>query len=243
MVSSLQIGGFEMIKLEKTIQTSSAWDSISFWSPEWMNAEVFTPKLLCCFSSTLWFKVLVLQSCPTLFDPMDHSPSGSSVHEIVQARILEWVAIPFSRRSSLSRDWTCISCIAGGFFTIWATILWQLSTKNYLLNIFGLLLPASFRTFSSHHWLDPSAFKNQTHLQRSTKRASHSGWGIRSSHKVLESLPPGSHSWVCKTVRFQKMGRRRRWQNNISLYFYQVRVLKERAIPYYLYNLISKRTV
>ena len=155
-------------------------------------------------SSFAVFSAPVIQSCPTRCDPMDHSPPGSSVHEIVQARILEWVAIPFSRRSSLPRDWTWISCIAGGFFTIWSTILWQLSTKNYLLNIFGLLFPASFRAFSSHHWLALSAFKNQTHPQRSTKRASHSVWGIHSSHKVLESLPPGSHSWVCRTVRFQR---------------------------------------
>ena len=45
-------------------------------------------------------KVLVAQSCPTLCDPMDCSPPGSSVHGILQARILEWVAIPFSRGSS-----------------------------------------------------------------------------------------------------------------------------------------------
>jgi len=45
-------------------------------------------------------KVLDNQSCPTLWDPMDCSPPGSSVHGILQARILEWVAIPFSRGSS-----------------------------------------------------------------------------------------------------------------------------------------------
>ena len=44
--------------------------------------------------------VLVAQSCLTLCDPMDHSPPGSSVHGILQARILEWVTIPFSRASS-----------------------------------------------------------------------------------------------------------------------------------------------
>ena len=48
-------------------------------------------------------KVLVAQSCPTLCDPMDCSPSSSSVHGILQARILEWVAISFSRGSSPSR--------------------------------------------------------------------------------------------------------------------------------------------
>ena len=45
-------------------------------------------------------KVLVIQSCPTLCDPVDCSPPGSSVHEILQARILEWGAILFSRGSS-----------------------------------------------------------------------------------------------------------------------------------------------
>ena len=51
-------------------------------------------------------KVLVAQSCQTLWDPMDCSPPGSSVQEILQARILEWVSIPFSRRSSWPRDQT-----------------------------------------------------------------------------------------------------------------------------------------
>ena len=49
-------------------------------------------------------KVLVSQSCLTLFDPMDCSPPGSSVHGILQARILEWVAISISRGSSQLRD-------------------------------------------------------------------------------------------------------------------------------------------
>ena len=65
--------------------------------------------------------MLVAQSCPTLWDPMDYGPSGSSVHEIFQTRILEWVAISFSRGSSRPRDWTQVSCTAGRFFTDWAT--------------------------------------------------------------------------------------------------------------------------
>ena len=64
---------------------------------------------------------LVAQSCLTLCDPTDHSPPGSSVHEIFQARILEWVAISISRGSSWPRDWTWVSCTAGRFFTDWAT--------------------------------------------------------------------------------------------------------------------------
>ena len=65
---------------------------------------------------------LVAQSCLTLCDPLDYSLPGSSVHGgILQARIWEWVAIPSSWRSYQPRDWTQVSCNAGGFFTIWAT--------------------------------------------------------------------------------------------------------------------------
>ena len=59
--------------------------------------------------------------CLTLCDPMDWSLLGSSVRGIFQARILEWVAISFSRGSSRPRDWTRVFCIAGRHFTIWAT--------------------------------------------------------------------------------------------------------------------------
>ena len=57
-------------------------------------------------------KVKVPQSCPTLCDPVDYT-----VHGILQARILEWIAVPFSRGSSQPRDSTQVSHIAGGFFT------------------------------------------------------------------------------------------------------------------------------
>ena len=65
--------------------------------------------------------VLVTQSCPTLCNPMDCSPPGSSVHGIFQARLLEWVAISFSRGSPQPRNRTQISWIAGRFLTLWAT--------------------------------------------------------------------------------------------------------------------------
>ena len=61
-------------------------------------------------------KVKVTQLCPSLCDSMDYS-----VHVILQARILEWVAFPFSRGSSQPRNRTQVSHIAGGFFTSWAT--------------------------------------------------------------------------------------------------------------------------
>ena len=66
-------------------------------------------------------EVLLAQSCPTFCDPIDCSPPGSFFRGIFQARIVEWVAISFSRGSSWPRDQTQVSCIAGGCFTVWAT--------------------------------------------------------------------------------------------------------------------------
>ena len=63
----------------------------------------------------------VSQSCPTLCDRMDCSLPCSSIHGIFQARVLGWVAISFSRGSSLPRDWPRVFCIVGRRFTIWAT--------------------------------------------------------------------------------------------------------------------------
>ena len=80
----------------------------------------------------------VTRSCLTLCDPMDCSPPASSVHEILQARILEWVAISSSRRSSRPRDRTCVSCIGRWVLYHWATLeapLYKsLMGKYYFLN-------------------------------------------------------------------------------------------------------------
>ena len=66
-------------------------------------------------------KVLVTQSCPTLWEPTDCSPPGSSVLGTLQARLLGWLAIPFSSGSFRPRDHTQLSHFAGRFFTVWAT--------------------------------------------------------------------------------------------------------------------------
>ena len=95
----------------------------------------------------LLVKVLGTQSCPTLWDPMDCSPPGFSVHGILQARILEWVAIPFSRGSSWPRDWTRVSQIAGRFFPVYLTTkckrhfleIWKL-TFHYVNKPFAILI-------------------------------------------------------------------------------------------------------
>ena len=68
-----------------------------------------------------WLKVKVAQSCPALCNPLDCSLPGSSAHGILQARILEWVTIPFSRWSSQPRNWIYVSYMADRFLTVWAT--------------------------------------------------------------------------------------------------------------------------
>ena len=82
-----------------------------------IGGEYHLARLPCC---CYCWAANSLQSCLTLCDPMDCSPPGSSVHGIPQARILEWVAVPSSRGSSVPRDQThvsCSSCIVGRFFT------------------------------------------------------------------------------------------------------------------------------
>ena len=84
-------------------------------------------------------KVLLVRLCLTLVWPHgQRNLPGSSVHGILQAKILEWVAIPFSRGSSQPRDRNWVSCSVGRFFTIWAT-------KDYLFtSLGGTLLPNAF---------------------------------------------------------------------------------------------------
>ena len=87
------------------------------WDSPGKNTGVGCHFLLQCMK----VKSEIAQSCPTLCDLVDCSPPGSSVHGILQARILEWVAISFSRGSSQPRDWTQVSYIAGRRFNLWAT--------------------------------------------------------------------------------------------------------------------------
>ena len=81
--------------------------------------ERFALLVFCDYTFSLC--VLFTQSCVILCDPMDCSPPGSSVRGILQAKILEWVAIPFSRGCNQPRDGTQVYCNAGRFSTIWAT--------------------------------------------------------------------------------------------------------------------------
>ena len=92
-------------KKKTKMKTNHDQETVKFW--------------LLLFSFKKWIESA--QLCPTLCDPMDCSPPGSSVHGILQARILEWVAVPFSRGSFQPRNRTQAFCIAGGFFTAWTT--------------------------------------------------------------------------------------------------------------------------
>ena len=112
---------------------------VDCWNPILFNSIYFC---CCCFSQPTtcqhlktgkWSEVKwseVTQLCPTLCDPMDYSLSGSSVHGIFQARVLEWIAISFSRGSSQPRNRTWVSHIAGRCFTVWATKNGELLTKK-----------------------------------------------------------------------------------------------------------------
>ena len=90
------------------------------WAPELNELSHFVvqQKWTQCGKSAMCLSVS--HSCLTLCDPMDCSLQGSSLYEILQARILEWESISLFRRSSRSRDWTWVFCTAGRFFTIWA---------------------------------------------------------------------------------------------------------------------------
>ena len=87
--------------------------------------------------------VLVTQSCPTVCDPINCSLPGSSVHEISQAKILEWLYISFSRESSWPRSGTWFSCIAGRSFPPeppGKKVSWKESIENWVATICYVLL-------------------------------------------------------------------------------------------------------
>ena len=112
------------------------------WLREWTEliTDSFPPGHTLC--SFIAFKVT--QSCSSLCNPMDYT-----VHGILQARTLEWVAIPFSRGSSQPSDWIQVSHIADRFFTSWATG----KPKNIGVGSLSLL-----------QWIFPTQESNWGHL-------------------------------------------------------------------------------
>ena len=111
--------------------------------------------------------VLVALSCPTLCDLMDCSPPGSSVHGILQERIMKWVAISYSRGSSWSRNWTQVSCFVGSFFTIWSTreaqnMKWLGKNKIFLTLIAFILGSEDSLNCSGRSWASVLLFQVST---------------------------------------------------------------------------------
>ena len=136
---------------------------------------------LCATESSTHTGVLCCaQSCLTLGEHMDRSPPGSSVHGILQARILQWVAMPASRGSSPPRSWihgSCISCTAGGFFTaeplgtsLHTRVSHAKATGLSKASTMWLLSPASFLCqkkihLSTHYTILPSFTVRQENLK------------------------------------------------------------------------------
>ena len=90
-------------------EVTQSWTRLKRLSSSSSCCKLYGYICCCCYS--------VAKSCLILCDPVDGSPPESSVHGIFQTRILEWVAISFSRESSQLMDSTHVSCLANGFFT------------------------------------------------------------------------------------------------------------------------------
>ena len=119
----------------------------------------------CAYTTSV--KVLVSQSCLALCDLVDCTPPGSSVHTILQARILEWVAISYSRGSSWPRNWTQVSCFVGSLFTIWSTreaqnMKWLGKTKIFLTLIAFILGSEDSLNCFSRTWTSVFIFQVST---------------------------------------------------------------------------------
>ena len=144
-----------ILKCEKESRQAVPW---ALWQSWWLALRIYFLHITC----------LDAQPCPTLGNPMDCNPQDSSVHGISQARILEWVAISFSRGSSWSRDWSNISCIGRGILYHWTT--WEarsilhsnrIVVKDLIIPL-KTHLPASFANRQSHMTLPDSRIEPAT---------------------------------------------------------------------------------
>ena len=102
------------------------------WLRDWSDL-IWSDWLISYDKYTVCVCAKLLQSCPTLCDPMDYSPPGSSVNGILQARMLEWVAMPSSRESSWTRDWTWVSCIGRWILYHWD--IWEAPSSKLKVNV------------------------------------------------------------------------------------------------------------
>ena len=138
--------------LNKIHKANSGRQHKILWSLNKICASVIIVCMCVC--------VLVTQSCPTLCNPMDCTLPGSSVHGILQARILEWAAISFSKGPYWPRDWTLVSLIADRFFTIWATREAHHMLISWVFCLFWLFLVQHSISLYSQNWI--RSFKPHT---------------------------------------------------------------------------------
>ena len=143
-----------------------------------------------------WSESDVAQSCPTLCNPMDCSIAGSSFHGILQARVLEWVAISFSRGSSWPRDLTHISCISRQILYHWATMeapivcikKWKIMRTILTILTYNSLC-IIFSSLRRRQWqLTPVLLPGESHGQRSLVGCSPWGHSLRVGHDWATSL-------------------------------------------------------
>ena len=115
----------------------------------------------------------VTQLCPTVCDPIDCSLPGSSVHGILQARILEWVAISFSRGSSQPRDITSISCLVGRFFTTEPPEkpIWHIWVINRLLFNVAWNMPLAWALWRRDGGIRQIRYQRLTNLKQLDNKA------------------------------------------------------------------------
>ena len=180
---------------------------------------VSTCSFLATWSQSV--KVLVPQLCLTLCDPMDCDPPASSVFGITQARILEWVAIPFSRESSQLRDWTQIFCIDRRILYLYTTWKAQPDVNDTQINVSNSGLSFGLQTWiSTSHMIFSQLSKvtwNQTFKQSdpvvflsNPDRPSCSLCSPHCSTSFATYQEPRIHSWYfllhpaihCQTCRF-----------------------------------------
>ena len=146
---------------------------------------------------------------------MDHSPPGSSVHEILQARTLAWVAIPFSRGSSQPRDRTQVSHTTGGFLTSWDTreahsLPYQEANKKQASK-----KQAHFLIFLSTSYFIPLSLRSLVHLNQTLQHGGEQKctWHVcKMTHKMLPShyfdlsdLWSFVGSWFSRSIKMDKV--------------------------------------
>ena len=137
-----------------------------FWEPEfwvllgWIS-NVFHKHII---KESYYVCLVMSDSC----NPIDCSLPGSSVHGILQARILEWAAILFSRGSSQPKDWTQVSHIEGRFFTIWATIYFY-HGSTWILE--WVVYPFSRRSSWPRNWTGVSCMAGRFFTSWATREA------------------------------------------------------------------------